>query len=179
MGHRLHTFLHGLRFQGHPLDGPRLRSAKNQSIRRTGSRGIPRRCHGLARRCPRHHPPPFGQVPAGVAMVPQPTGAGSSLQCRRPRPLSCAEQQEPPQALPTLGRTVRCRGNTTSRCLQIENHQRQGLHQCLEHRIATPFLPLNKRILFLISLCLYKTPTFSDDRPLQNHKGSNLTRGRI
>ena len=34
---------------------------------------------------------------------------------------------------------------------KLKNHRRQGIHQCMEHRAATSFLPLNKRILSLIS----------------------------
>ena len=36
----------------------------------------------------------------------------------------CAEQQGPPQALPTLGGVVRHRGSTPARRLKVENHRR-------------------------------------------------------
>ena len=81
------------------------------------------------------------------------------------------------KALPTLGGAVRRHGSTLSRCIQVENHQRQGLHQCLEHQTATSFLPLNKCILFLISFCLYKSPIFSDIRPLQIARGQTSLGG--
>ena len=70
-------------------------------------------------------------------------GCGAKPSTLRPSPSLCPEQQGPPQALPTLGRAVRHRRSTPSRCLQIGNHRRQGLHQCLEHQTATSFLPLN------------------------------------
>ena len=89
-------------------------------------------------------------------MVPQPTGVGPSLQCWGPGSPPRVEQQGPPQALPALGGAIRHRGSTLARRLQVENHQRRGLHQRLEHRTATSLLPLNKRILgpyqFFLSL---------------------------
>ena len=57
-------------------------------------------------------------------MVPQPTGAGPSLQRRGPGSLPHAEQQGLPQALPTLGGAVRRRGSTLAKRLQVENHRR-------------------------------------------------------
>ena len=43
------------------------------------------------------------QLPASVAPVPQPSSAGLGLQCRGPGALPHLEQQEPPQALSTMG----------------------------------------------------------------------------
>ena len=60
-------------------------------------------------------------------------GAGLSLQCWGPSSPPHVEKQGPPQALPTLGRAVHHRRSTLARRLQIENHQRRGLHQRLEH----------------------------------------------
>ena len=62
-------------------------------------------------------PPPLGQVPASVALVPQPSGVGSGLQCRGPGALPRLEQQEPPQALSTVGGTVRHRGGALAQHL--------------------------------------------------------------
>ena len=81
-------------------------------------------------------------------------GAGPSLQRRGPGYPPRAEQQGPSQALPTLGGAVCHRGSTLARHLQVENHERQSLHECLEHRAATSLLPLNKRILSLISFVI-------------------------
>ena len=39
------------------------------------------------------------QVPASIALVPQPSSAGSGLQCRAPSALPRLEQQEPPHKL--------------------------------------------------------------------------------
>ena len=66
----------------------------------------------------------------------------SGLQHRGPSAPPRLEQQEPPQALYALGGTVRRRGGALTWNLQVQDHQRQGLRQCLEHRVATSLLPL-------------------------------------
>ena len=60
-------------------------------------------------------------------------GVGPSLQRRGSGSPPRAEQQGPPQALPTMGGAIRRRGSTLARHLQVENHLWQGLHQRLEH----------------------------------------------
>ena len=60
-------------------------------------------------------------------------GTGSILQHRGPRPPPCVEQQGPPQALTALGGALRRRRSTSPGRLQVENHQRRGLQQRLEH----------------------------------------------
>ena len=101
-----------------------------------------------------------------------PTGVGPSLQRRGPCSPPHAKQQGPPQALLTLGRAVRRRGSTPTRRLQVENHRRQDLHQRLEHRTATSFLPLNKHT-FPYQFFVFTNPralVTSDPRKLQGVK---------
>ena len=70
----------------------------------------------------RRRPPPLGQVPASVALVPQLLSAGLGLQRRGPSAPPHLEQQEPPQALFAMGGTVCHRGGALTRRLQAQDH---------------------------------------------------------
>ena len=122
-------------------------------------------------------PPLLSQIPASVASVPQLSSAGSGLQHRGPSALPRLEQQEPPQALSTMGGTVRRCGGAPTRHLQAQDHRWQSLHQCVEYRTATSLLPLiYEHFLLSVSLSTLQSLVTLDP---SNGRGSGLTRGLI
>ena len=72
------------------------------------------------------------------------------------------------------------RGSTSVRRLQVEDHRRRCLHQCLEHRAAMSFLPLINAY-FSLSVFVFKNPrslVTSDPFKLQGvgpHSGADIS----
>ena len=110
-------------------------------------------------------------------LIPRASGVGSGLQRRGLGAPPRLEQQEPPQALSTVGGTVRHRSGSPIGRLQAQDHRRRSLHYCLEHRVATLLLPLIYTHFLL--LVLLSTPQSIVRTDPNNGKGSGLTRGLI
>ena len=95
----------------------------------------------------------------------------------RPGALPRPEQQEPPQALSTMGGTICHRGGAPTRHLQAQDHRRRSLRQTLEHRTTTSLLPLIYAH-FILSVSLSTSRSLVTPDP-SNGRGLGLTRGLI
>jgi hypothetical protein len=158
LSHGFLAVLSSLWGRGYLTHRLRIRFPEDKGIRRPKQPDQPRRLTGPAGRGSRHGLTTLGAVSAVSTTLPRPRGSAPRLPGGRLGTLAAARRPRAPQAYSSLGRAVHHRQDFQARNIQAGQRSRRGLHQRLEHPIATSFLPLRcfKSFIYLVSLYIHK-----------------------